>query len=222
MLVSTDETHIKKQIAILKRTPITSAEDKNFVLKNLEALTNGYVAVADSSICQFVPELMELYPDAVVICTVRDPDAWTKSMGQLATTSFQTMLAVMLFWVPCVRYFPQWVRVLHEGRWGELYIRPGEQPDYGKITWERHMEHLKRCVPRDRLHFYDVKDGWEPLCKILNVPVPAEEFPRMNDSEAMDNFAKEQITRGLMRWAVAIAAGAILVYAAKTLVFVYI
>lgn len=217
MVVSDDETHIKTQIEILKRTPITSAEDKAFVLENLRALTTGYVAVMDSSMCQFVPELVELYPDAVVICTVRDPEAWAKSMGALATTTTQTMLAVMLFWVPCLRYFPMWVRVLHEGRWGELYIRPGEQPDYGKITWERHMEHLKRCVPRDRLHFYNVKDGWEPLCKTLNVPVPSEEFPRMNDGEAMDKFAKTQITRGLTRWAMAIAVGAIFVYAVKEL-----
>ena len=170
---------------------------------------------------QFVPELLELYPDAVVVCTVRDPHAWAKSMGQLATTTTQAMLAIMLFWVPCLRYFPQWVRVLHEGRWGELYITPGEQPEYGNITWERHMEHLKRSVPQDRLHFYNVKDGWEPLCKVLDLPVPSEDFPRMNDGEAMDGFAKAQITRGLTRWAIAFAVGAVSTYLAKRLYFVY-
>jgi hypothetical protein len=35
---------------------------------------DGYVATVDAPGAQFVPELMELYPDVMVICTVRDPD----------------------------------------------------------------------------------------------------------------------------------------------------
>ena len=27
---------------------------------------------------------------------------------------------------------------------------------------------------------YNVKDGWEPLCKFLNLPIPDEEFPHKN------------------------------------------
>ena len=79
MLVSGNEFHIKTQIDMLKHTPIQSAEDKQFVLESLRSLTDGYVATADSSLCQFVPEILELYPDAVVICTIRDPNAWAKS-----------------------------------------------------------------------------------------------------------------------------------------------
>ena len=30
---------------------------------------------------------------------------------------------------------------------------------------------------------FDVKQGWEPLCKFLNVPIPDEPFPHENDRE---------------------------------------
>ncbi|KAF2171525.1 hypothetical protein M409DRAFT_63761 [Zasmidium cellare ATCC 36951] len=209
MLVSGDEKHIKTQIRILEHTPMQSPEDKKVVMEGLKSLVNGYVATADSSMCQFVPELLELFPDAKVICTTRDPDAWAKSMGELASTSLQNMLALMLFWVPCLRLFPKWVRVLHEGRWGELYIRPGEQANYGQVTWERHVSWLQESVPKDRLVFYDVRDGWQPLCDVLGVPVPRDtEFPRMNDSDAMSKFAAKQIANGVLRWLIVVVVGA--------------
>lgn len=44
-------------------------------------------------------------------------------------------------------------------------------------------EAVERDVPADRLYFFDVKDGWEPLCKILDCPVPDEPFPHVNDGD---------------------------------------
>lgn len=43
--------------------------------------------------------------------------------------------------------------------------------------YERHAEYLRRVVPEGQLHYFDVRDGWEPLCKILEVEVPVEPFP---------------------------------------------
>jgi hypothetical protein len=60
--------------------------------------------------------------------------------------------------------------------------------------------------------FYDVRDGWEPLCKVLDVPVPkCIEFPRINDGAAMDAFAQKQIQKGLIRWAIACSAALVAV-----------
>ena len=54
-----------------------------------------------------VPELLELYPDAVVICTVRDPDAWVASMATVANAATLWFLGVVLFWIPGMRHFPR-------------------------------------------------------------------------------------------------------------------
>lgn len=74
-LVSGDPHHIKTWIDILSRTPYKSAADKEYVKQKIKAITDGYVAVADTPHALFVEELMELYPAAKVVCTVRDPDA---------------------------------------------------------------------------------------------------------------------------------------------------
>jgi len=49
--------------------------------------------------------------------------------------------------------------------------------------YERHNEEVKRCVPAERLLVFDVKQGWEPLCQFLGVPVPeGVPFPHLNDT----------------------------------------
>ena len=206
LLASNDESHILNQLDVLRRTPYESNEDKAFAMKKLKTLTNGYVGVADSPFGQLVAELVELYPDAIVICTIREPEAWAKSMGNLVSTSVQSLLRIILWWVPCARHFPEWVEVLNAGIWGELYFRPGEGRSYDRRTWDRHVSYLKRVVPEEKLFFCDVRDGWEPLCKALKINVPdAVEFPRINDGAAMDAFASKLIVRGLLRWAIAAA-----------------
>lgn len=124
-------------------------------------------------------------------------------MDETAQSSLQTMLAALVFWVPVISYFPQYIRILQRGRWGELYSKPGEKWSYGKDVWERHIAYLERTVPKDKLVYFDVRDGWEPLCKTLRMQVPnGVDFPKINESKAIDGFAKRQLKRGLMRWAV--------------------
>ena len=56
------------------------------------------------------------------------------------------------------------------------------------------MEHVKRTVPKSRLLVFESKQGWEPLCKFLNVPKPEEPYPYVNDSGAK----KRQYQKGRM------------------------
>jgi hypothetical protein len=63
-----------------------------------------------------------------------------------------------------------------------------------------HTEWLKRVVDHKRLHFFNVKEGWAPLCKILNVPVPDEPFPRVNEADAMKELEKLIMLQVKMRW----------------------
>jgi hypothetical protein len=66
-------------------------------------------------------------------------------------------------------------------------------------------------VPPERLFWFDVKDGWEPLCKILGVEVPDREFPRLNEREAFRRIFREKMRLGLICWGVLIGASAIIV-----------
>jgi hypothetical protein len=45
---------------------------------------------------------------------------------------------------------------------------------------------VKEIVPVSKLLVMEVKQGWEPLCQFLNLPIPKEPFPRANDSAAAE------------------------------------
>jgi hypothetical protein len=50
-------------------------------------------------------------------------------------------------------------------------------------VFEKHNEDVIRSLPRYRLLCFNVKDGWEPLCRFLSLPAPDEPFPRLNSSD---------------------------------------
>ena len=49
---------------------------------------------------------------------------------------------------------------------------------------------VREYVPADRLLEFNVKQGWAPLCDFLGVPVPAGEFPRVNDAASMHRIIR--------------------------------
>lgn len=61
---------------------------------------------------------------------------------------------------------------------------------------------MRRTIPKEKLFFINVKDGWEPLCQALDLPVPDEPFPRANDAAAADQVFKSVILKAGLRWMV--------------------
>ena len=66
---------------------------------------------------------------------------------------------------------------------------------YGNLeeSYLTHIENVKQKVPDDRLLIWNVKDGWEPLCKFLEKPIPNIPVPLENatgDPEYMKNYMK--------------------------------
>ncbi len=55
-------------------------------------------------------------------------------------------------------------------------------------------------VPADKLLVMDLKDGWEPLCKFLELPVPDEPLPRANDAARAEETAREIFARLVGLW----------------------
>ena len=55
------------------------------------------------------------------------------------------------------------------------------------------IEEVKANVPADRLLVYDVREGWEPLCKFLGKPIPSEPVPHLNKKENFKNQIEKLI-----------------------------
>ena len=75
----------------------------------------------------------------------------------------------------------------------------------------RHNKYVKTVVPPDRHYFFDVKDGWGPLCKILDVPVPDEPFPNVNDRDAIKASWARLERRSILVWIGTLATPAVAV-----------
>ena len=71
----------------------------------------------------------------------------------------------------------------------------------GKKAFEEHYKHI-RAIMKDRpedLLEYEVKQGWDPLCRFLGQPVPGQEFPRLNDTGNFKMWRHERILGSLWR-----------------------
>ncbi|EEU41742.1 uncharacterized protein NECHADRAFT_54291 [Fusarium vanettenii 77-13-4] len=191
------EAEITTWIKVLNQWPPKDEATRRANLDLIKSRTDGFVGITDSPGCGLVSELMTLYPDAKVICTVRDADAWQRSMEAVGNAATQWFLRFVLFPLPTMRFFVDYIDALRR-QWLIMY---GEREPVTSKVYHQQIAWLKENVPQDRLFFVDVKDGWEPLCRALDLPVPKDvPFPRINDSKAIEDIAKKQVNRGLMRW----------------------
>lgn len=144
---------------------------------DLKELTKGYDACVDSPLCFLYKELMELYPDAKVVLNVREADRWFSSWNGLM--KMVERLRLMRFLNKRIKLFLEFLDPMRA-----KYNLVGSEADH-IAEFERHNAEVQAHVPADRLLVFDVRDGWEPLCEFLDVPVPDEPFPNLNSGPSM-------------------------------------
>ncbi len=142
-----------------------------------DTLFNGFHAAVDWPACSFYREYADLYPDAKVILTLRDPDRWFDSVHN---TIYPRMMNAPENVDPERRMRLTMARklIIENTFDGKMDDRA-----HAIAVFERHIEDVKRTVPAERLLVYRVADGWGPLCKFLGKPVPDEPFPQVNSTE---------------------------------------
>ena len=48
---------------------------------------------------------------------------------------------------------------------------------HGKRKFEEHNERIRSLVPEDKLLVLSLGDGWDPLCRFLDLPRPTVDYP---------------------------------------------
>lgn len=139
-------------------------------------------------------EIAAHYPEAKVLLSVRDPEAWYKSMTD---TIYQAMKS------PAPDGVPEMVRLQNEmarkAILAETFDNRFEDKAYAIEVFKRHTQEVRDAIDPARLLVFDVREGWAPLCRFLEVPVPDEPFPRLNDTattQAMLRLMAESIRKG--------------------------
>jgi Sulfotransferase domain len=141
----------------------------------------SYRATVDWPACTFYRELMDAFPDAKVLLSVRDPARWYES----AYETIYQLNVLCPAWLR--RVVPPLRAVLGTAGpiWEKTFGGRFEDKAHAIAVFEAHNAEVQRTVPPARLLVYEVSQGWAPLCEFLGVPVPDEPFPRLNDREQM-------------------------------------
>jgi hypothetical protein len=130
----------------------------------------GYRSTVDWPSATFYRELAEAYPEAKVVLTVRDPEAWF------------TSTQATIFGMPYDEAGGPFPRMASKVI-GRLFDHRLNDKARVIEVFERHNETVKRVIPPERLLVYEVSQGWGPLCAFLGVEAPAGPMPKVNSTE---------------------------------------
>src|ERR1039457_3614165 len=128
-----------------------------------------YRAIVDWPGGAFWRELAAANPNALVLLSVREPEAWYRSAANTIFLTFENMPPEVALWMEEVR------KLLHD-RFSDRFDDPTAMID----AFVRHTDTVPAEVPADRLLEWTPKDGGAPICERLGLPVPAEPFPVTN------------------------------------------
>ncbi|WP_220500403.1 sulfotransferase family protein [Thermomonospora cellulosilytica] len=179
-----------------------------------ERILSGFESTVGDPGALFWRHLIDAFPDAKVILSVRDPQQWYESASR---TIFPALEGP-----PLPLRLLTWRRPSREDRLLDRLQRLTWELDFGNDfadrdraveVFTRRIADVRAHVPADRLLVYDVREGWEPLCAFLGVPVPDEPMPRENDRAAFQARQRSALMRVVgdrARKAAAIGVGAAL------------
>ena len=184
----------------MKEVMLNSEQAEYFYLASMgekvdwDEVFKDYNSAVDWPAAAYYKELSEKYPDAKVILGMRDAGSWYDSAS---TTIYQMS-----------QNFPKWIRLIFPRTkklfkmidktiFGEVFSYRFEDRESAMQVFNDHVEEVKRSIPEERLLMHSAKDGWGPLCAFLDVPVPEEPYPWVNDSKI---FARRLMFIKFLKW----------------------
>ncbi|KAH8831706.1 hypothetical protein DL96DRAFT_1588732, partial [Flagelloscypha sp. PMI_526] len=154
-------------------TKVHGGEDP---VRNLRKAMEEYQSGTDYPIALYPELCLEAFPNAKFVLTVRSSSSWKASVTDT------------IYRVQRITWFPSWFNpkgwrfwvFSQEVIWGPNGQFEGNFESNGEQKFIEHNERVKRVIPSDKLLVMEVGEGWERLCKFLDVPVPEVPYPRTN------------------------------------------
>jgi hypothetical protein len=141
------------------------ARGENLGWDNLFA---GYTACVDWPAAHYWRELIDVYPDAKVVLTYRSPESWWESFSKTIVRGIAQSTDLASLGIALIR--------------DQVFGGKPHDRAHAIALYEANVAAVKATVPAARLLVHNLGDGWEPLCRHLGVPVPAEPYPSRNST----------------------------------------
>jgi len=166
---------------------------------------SSYQSTVDWPGGYFYRELIDVYPDAKVLLSVREPEEWERSVRQTiwAVRHGESLVRLMSSAQAVIN--PRWkayLDMIDQLLWRDTGTFAAGHSEPGQLieVMERHRDDVLSVVPPERLLVWNVSEGWDPLCEFLHVPVPFQPFPRTNDSREFLNRIIDGSLDALNEW----------------------
>ena len=150
-----------------------------------DAIFDGFEATVDFPACTSYRALADFYPDAKVLLSVRDPEAWYQSTQET------------IFAKPWLDWLEQSEAALYmSGTINRYFDNRMHDRDHLIARFNQHIDAVKAAIPPERLLVFEAKQGWGPLCTFLELPVPEGDFPHINDNAATREIIQNIMANG--------------------------
>ncbi|ORZ22606.1 P-loop containing nucleoside triphosphate hydrolase protein [Absidia repens] len=143
-----------------------------------ESVYGNYDAAISWPTVTFYKELMDKYPDAKVILTLRDANEWFDLM-------LNTIFTQVNFQLPInsphhLNHAVEMLKtVILDGQAPNPFDAEADRAKFIKM-YNDHIEEVKKHVPAERMLIMNLNEGWDRLCTFLNKPVPDTPYPALN------------------------------------------
>jgi len=173
--------------------PSITAKKTSMGRPDLKMITEyGYQATADLPMALYFEQVMEEFPDCKFILTTREnSEVWFRSWETL-TKSITQPTHVGGFAFSSVRQYSHYLRWLYsvvnkdESFLTEPFPLPEQNKEAAIESYEDHNRRVRASIPKDKLLEYTVKDGWDPLCKFMEIDdCPSTPFPKTNSARSV-------------------------------------
>jgi hypothetical protein len=153
-----------------------------------ESLFQNYRSAVEWPTVAFLTSILECFPDAKVILTIRDPESWFNSAVQ---TIFPALEASTFNPNPDKRSSALIKRrlILEEVFQGRYWDK-----DFAMTLFRGHNQTVIDLVPENKLLLFRIEEGWPKLCQFLESPEPDEPFPWRNRKSEFLNSAPDWAT----------------------------
>jgi sulfotransferase family protein len=149
-----------------------------------EEAFDGWESTIDWPGCTYWDQLVEAWPDALVLLSVRDPDAWYESCLKSIKEAAEAGTKGELKGGTAPPPSPETMATINRQIWDGTFAGRFEDREFAIGKFEEHNGAVRAGVPEDRLLVYEVSEGWEPLCEFLRVEEPDGPFPHLNDRDS--------------------------------------
>lgn len=141
------------------------------------ALMTGYQATVDWPSANFWQQQMQAFPEAKVLLSLRDPDKWYDSV---MNTIWDVSSAGLESDDPERRLGAE---MAFKVIWDPVFGRRMDDRAHVIEVFNTHNQNVIDNVPAEDLLVYQPGDGWAPICEFLDVPIPDEDYPKVNTTE---------------------------------------